>query len=38
MIFVGVRRAGSEACQPDSIVGLTPNKSNDKPPKVNTAY
>ena len=37
MIFVSVRRAGSEACQPDSIVGLTPNKSNDKPPKVKSA-
>ena len=34
MIFVSVRRAGLEVCQPGSIVGLTPNKSDDKPPEV----
>ena len=37
MIFVSLRRAGSEACQPGSIVGLTPNKSDDKPPKLKSA-
>ena len=36
MTFVSVRRAGLEACQPESIVGLTPNKSDDKPPEVET--
>ena len=37
MIFVSVRRAGLEACQPGSFVGLTPNKSDDKPPEVESA-